>query len=194
MPPEPRLPRPPQRPPIGGTLTGETATAGLRLRAGGLRIRAGVAAVALTAATALTMSMTTVGPAHAAQQPVPAARTASTVLAARVAGPATGGSPRKHRRPAPVAQLPPDWPRHLPVPAGQVMGSTGSLSQWSVQILVRGSAAAVHRRAMAFYVARGFSRVTDSVLRRGRLRIVVVTENRDHSAAKTFLVLGVTRR
>jgi hypothetical protein len=146
----------------------------------------------------LTMSALTVADArqHAtAGQPAGFALTGSAAIST-AAGPATGSSPRKHRRPAPspAGHLPADWPRHLPVPAGQIQGSTGSVSQWSVQILTRGSAAAVHRRTMRFYVARGFSRVTDSVLRRGRLRIVVVTENRDHSATRTFLVLGVTRR
>jgi hypothetical protein len=113
-------------------------------------------------------------------------------------GLATSVGQNGHKRgaatPSRLGQLPPDWPRLLPVPSGQIQGSTGSRGQWSVQILTRGSAAAVKKRALQFYVARGFTRVADAVLRRGRLRIVVVTENRDHSAAKTFLVLGVTRR
>lgn len=48
--------------------------------------------------------------------------------------------------------------------------------------------------AVAFYLAAGFTAVTDSVLNRGNRQITLVAENRDHSATETTLViqLGTT--
>lgn len=176
--------------------TAPRRTGTTRTKNGSLRAIGAVVAIALAAVTV----MLTAGGATASQNRGPSQTSSNVVIhsAAAVAWPvtrlATSRAPRKHGNPPPTAQLPPDWPRRLPVPAGQIQGSTGAGGQWSVLILTRGSAAAVHSRAMRFYIVRGFTRVADSVLRRGRLRIVVVTENRDHSAAKTNLLLGVTRR
>jgi hypothetical protein len=90
--------------------------------------------------------------------------------------------------------LPADWPTDLPIPAGDVIGSTGSAGRWTVQILAAGSAAQVHQSTVAFYTGVGFAAVTDSVLNRGNRQITLVVENRDHSAAQTNLMIGVTTR
>jgi hypothetical protein len=47
---------------------------------------------------------------------------------------------------------------------------------------------------VAFYSAAGFTAVSDSVLNKGNRQITLVTENRDHSATQTNLVIGVTTR
>lgn len=88
--------------------------------------------------------------------------------------------------------LPTDWPADVPVPPGAVQGSTGAAGRWTVQLLVQGSAAQVHRDAVSFYLGAGFTAESDSVVRRGTRRVTVVVENRDHSATETYLVLGVT--
>ena len=103
-----------------------------------------------------------------------------------------GGSGSRSSVP-PVA-LPADWPADLPVPSGQIMGSTGSAGRWSVLILAAGSAAEVRRSTVAFYAATGFTAVTDSVLNKGNRQITVVVENRDHSNTQTNLMVGVTTR
>jgi hypothetical protein len=94
----------------------------------------------------------------------------------------------------PPAGLPADWPADLPIPSGQIMGSTGSAGRWSVLILAAGSAAEVRRSAAALYAATGFTAVTDSVLNKGNRQITVVVENRDHSNTETNLMVGVTTR
>jgi hypothetical protein len=91
-----------------------------------------------------------------------------------------------------AVELPADWPADLPVPAGNLRGSTGSAGRWSVLILAAGSATEVLRSAVAFYSSAGFTPVSDSALNRGNRQITLVTENRDHSATQTNLVIGVT--
>ena len=103
------------------------------------------------------------------------------------AGSANGSS-------AALGALAADWPTDLPIPAGDIIGSTGSAGRWSVQIVVAGSAAQVHQSTVAFYIGVGFAAVTDSVLNRGNRQITLVVENRDHSATSTNLVIGVTTR
>ena len=71
---------------------------------------------------------------------------------------------------AAVPALPADWPTDLPIPAGDIIGSTGSAGRWSVQILAAGSAAQVHQSTVAFYTGVGFAAVSDSVLNRGIAR------------------------
>jgi hypothetical protein len=95
---------------------------------------------------------------------------------------------------AALGALPADWPTDLPIPVGDIIGSTGSAGRWSVQILAAGSAAQVHRSTVAFYTGVGFAAVSDSVLNRGNRQITLVVENRDHSATSTNLVIGVTTR
>jgi hypothetical protein len=95
---------------------------------------------------------------------------------------------------AALGALPADWPPDLPIPAGDIIGSTGSAGRWSVQIVAAGSAAQVHQSTVAFYIGVGFAAVTDSVLNRGNRQITLVVENRDHSATQTNLVIGVTMR
>jgi hypothetical protein len=93
-----------------------------------------------------------------------------------------------------VGGLPADWPADLPVPAGNLSGSTGSAGRWSVLILEAGSAAEVLNSAAAFYSAAGFTPVSDSVLNRGNRQITLVVENLDHSATQTSLMIGVSTR
>ncbi len=117
-----------------------------------------------------------------------AALAAGGSAAAQAARPASGGGPA----PAPAAAgLPSDWPADLPLPSGTLQASSGAAGHWTVQLLVSGSAAAVKQSAVGFYTARGYRQVADGVLDRGPRRITVVVENRDHSAARTVLVLGV---
>jgi hypothetical protein len=97
-----------------------------------------------------------------------------------------------HRGRPPAATLPPDWPADVPVPPGQIQGSTGSAGQWSVLLLVSGSAAEAHRSTIAFFVAHGFRPVSDSIVQKGTRRITVVVENRDHSPNETFILVAVT--
>ena len=135
-------------------------------------------------------------PAPAASPPAPAAPDpAAAAPAAPVAptAPAPAAAPTAPGAPAATAGLPPDWPSDIPLPPGRVEGSTGSAGQWSVQLLVRGSAADALTSTVAFYVARGFRAQSNAVVVRGPERIVVVTENRDHSATQTTVVLGVSR-
>ena len=135
-------------------------------------------------------------PAPAASPPAPAAPDpAAAAPAAPVAptAPAPAAAPTAPGAPAATAGLPPDWPSDIPLPPGTVEGSTGSAGQWSVQLLVRGSAADALTSTVAFYVARGFRAQSNAVVVRGPERIVVVTENRDHSATQTTVVLGVSR-
>jgi hypothetical protein len=120
---------------------------------------------------------------------------------ARPAPSAAAGSGERGRRgggaagsAAAAGALPVDWPADLPVPQGQIMGSTGTAGRWSVLILAPGSAAQVRQSTVAFYSAAGFTAVSDSVLNKGNRQITLVTENRDHSATQTNLVIGVTTR
>jgi hypothetical protein len=95
---------------------------------------------------------------------------------------------------AAAGELPADWPPDLPVPQGDIMGSTGAAGRWTVLIIAAGSAAQVRRSTVAFYSAAGFTAVSDSVLDKGTRQITLVVENRDHSATQTNLVIGVTTR
>jgi hypothetical protein len=98
-------------------------------------------------------------------------------------------------RPAPAAAaLPPDFPSDVPLPPGELQGSTGGGGRWSVQLLVSGSAAAAHQSTVAFYRARGFAAETDSILHDAAHQITIVVENRDHSPNRTFVVIGVANR
>ncbi|MDT4977175.1 MAG: hypothetical protein QOG98_2933 [Pseudonocardiales bacterium] len=93
-----------------------------------------------------------------------------------------------------AAGLPADWPQDVPVPQGDISGSTGSAGRWTVLILATGSAAAVLRSTAAFYRAAGFTAVTDSILNKGNRQLTLVAENRDHSANETNLVIAVTTK
>ena len=93
---------------------------------------------------------------------------------------------------AAASRLPADWPADLPIPAGTIMGSTGSAGRWTMLILTAGSAAEVLRSTVALYTATGFTAVTDSVLNKGNRQITLMVENQDHSATQTNLVIGVT--
>ena len=94
--------------------------------------------------------------------------------------------------PAAANALPADWPLDVPVPAGEIMGSTGSAGRWSVLIVAAGSAAQVRQSTKAFYTSAGFTAVSDSVLNKGQRQVTLVVENRDHSGTVTNLMIGVT--
>jgi hypothetical protein len=93
-----------------------------------------------------------------------------------------------------AATLPPDFPADVPLPPGQLQSATGGNGQWSVLLLVNGSAADTHASVVAFYRAHGFVADTDSILHNARHQVTIVVENRDHSAAHTFVAIGVGAR
>jgi hypothetical protein len=116
--------------------------------------------------------------------------------------------PRLHRRPAllaglaaiavlaltgvaAAATLPSDFPGDVPLPPGQLQSATGGGGQWSVLLLVNGSAADAHASTVGFYRSHGFLADTDSILHNARHKVTIVVENRDHSAAHTFVAIGV---
>ena len=88
-------------------------------------------------------------------------------------------------------RLPASWPKDVPVPPGQIVGTNIGPGHAVVQLLVKGGARAALHSTIAFYHARGW-RGTGPGLHKGSHKIVVVTENRDHSAAKTFVVISVS--
>jgi len=94
--------------------------------------------------------------------------------------------------PATANALPADWPLDVPVPAGDITGSTRSAGRWTVLIVSPGAAAEVRQATMAFYTSAGFTAVSDSVLNKGQRRVTLVVENRDHSGTVTNLLIGVT--
>lgn len=87
--------------------------------------------------------------------------------------------------------LPAGWPKDVPVPPGRIVGSSIGTRHWSIQLLVSGPAREALRSTMAFYRARGF-KGSGAVVHKSNRRVTVVTENRDHSPTKTFVVIGVT--
>jgi hypothetical protein len=95
---------------------------------------------------------------------------------------------------AAAATLPSDFPADVPLPPGQLQSATGANGQWSVLLLVNGSAADAHATTVAFYRTHGFVAETDSILHNARHRVTIVVENRDHSAAHTFVAIGVGPR
>ncbi len=102
-----------------------------------------------------------------------------------------GGGGRRGRDGAPQAGLPADFPTAVPLPPGVLVGATGSAGRWSVLLLADGTADQVLRSTVAFYVGAGFSAESGAVVRRAPYRITVVTENRDHSDARTNLTIAV---
>ena len=126
-------------------------------------------------------------------------RTAVDRAARRSAGRFDCLCPDRHgvgRRPRPGGTRgcgpPTHWPANLPVPPGQIQGSTGANGSWTVELLVNGGAAEAHKAAVDFYVAHGFKAETDSIVSNGTRRITIVVENRDHSPNQTFLLVAVT--
>jgi CHRD domain len=113
-------------------------------------------------------------------------------IAASTPMPSSALAAPAHRSRPPAATLPPDWPADVPVPPGQIQGSTGAAGQWSVLLLVSGSAAQAHKSTVAFFVAHGFRALSDSIVQKGARRITVVVENRDHSPNETFILVAVT--
>jgi hypothetical protein len=87
---------------------------------------------------------------------------------------------------------PNDWPAAVPLPPGQLYGSSTGPGRWSIQLIVDGSAAQVLRAAVTFYRAHGFHSVSDVVLDNGSYRLSVGAENRDHSQVKSFLLIVLT--
>src|SRR4051812_41195086 len=110
------------------------------------------------------------------------------------AGPAFAAPATRTPAPTPAASLPPDFPADVPLPPGSLQGATGGAGQWSVLLLVSGSAAQAHAAAVAFYRAHGFTADTDSILHNAAHQVTVVVENRDHSPNETFIAIGVANR
>ncbi len=109
-----------------------------------------------------------------------------------VAGSRGGGRGGTAGGSLPSGGLPIGWPPELPIPAGSITGSTRSTGRWTVLIVATGSAAEVRRATIALYSSAGFTAVSDSVLNKGNRQITLVTENRDHSATQTALVVQLT--
>jgi len=128
---------------------------------------------------------------------VPTISTQATPLlppTAAVSGRHGGRGGSANGTPAAANALPADWPLDVPVPAGEIMGSTGSAGRWSVLIVAAGSAAQVRQSTKAFYTSAGFTAVSDSVLNKGQRQVTLVVENRDHNGTVTNLMIGVTTR
>ena len=122
---------------------------------------------------------------------------AATMLAT-VATPALAVSQRHRGGPdggaSPVVaahRLPPAWPKDVPVPPGRIVGTNIGRGHAVVQLLVRGGARTALHSTIAFYHAHGWRGAGPGV-HKGSRKIVVVTENRDHSATKTFVVISVS--
>gem|GEM_PF-2577565 len=115
----------------------------------------------------------------------------AVALSAAAGASARGGGGPSAPAPA-AAPLPVDFPADISLPPGTLQGATGAAGQWSVLILARGSAADTLRSTERFYEVAGFGHDGNATMRRGSERIVIVAENRDHSATATNLTLGVT--
>jgi len=154
-----------------------------------------LAAAMLTAACGSTQQQVTVA---ASSTSVPTISTAGAQALPPSAAVRDGGHGGRggsaNGTPAATNALPADWPLDVPVPAGDIMGSTGSAGRWSVLIVGAGSAAEVRQSTMAFYTSAGFTAVSDSVLNKGQRQVTLVVENRDHSGTVTNLMIGVTTR
>jgi hypothetical protein len=118
----------------------------------------------------------------------PAPSTPPPVAAAPAPAPAqpggTGGGDNHGRGGGGTAlprTIPADFPADVPLPAGNVMGSTGSAGHWSVLMAETGPADVVQRSTIAFYTAAGFTADSDQVVHRGVYRITVFAVNRDHT-------------
>jgi hypothetical protein len=101
-----------------------------------------------------------------------------------------GGGPAPAARPA----IPPTWPRDVPVLPGSIQATGAAGGNFSVTLLVRGSAPHALQTAVAFYRAHGFKGSNPTgFLRNGAHKLRIVVENRDHSNARTFVVVAVSR-
>src|SRR4051812_23006476 len=114
---------------------------------------------------------------------------AIATIAVVAANPAIAGAAVTAPPPPAGAALPANWPSDVPVPPGELQGSTGGDGLWSVQLLVNGSAAQVLQSALDFYVAAGYATVATRVLLPGAHRLPLVTQERDHSKPHTFLLI-----
>ena len=93
------------------------------------------------------------------------------------------------------ATLPAGWPADVPAPPGVIQGSTHSnVSNWTVLTLAQGSAQAVMRQTVDSYRSAGFTAETDAILHNASHRVTIGVENRDHSAARTFVIVAVAGR
>ncbi|RAM38614.1 hypothetical protein DBZ45_03940 [Arthrobacter globiformis] len=92
-----------------------------------------------------------------------------------------------------VPSLPAGWPADIPVPPGQLQGSGGSDGAWTALLTVPGGADQVLAAAGVFYESNGFTRTGSGQLRKGLYAIVMVAQNRDHSAARTDLTVSLGR-
>ena len=76
-----------------------------------------------------------------------------------------------------------------------IQGSThANASSWTVLTLAEGSAQAVMRQTVDSYRSAGFAVETDAILHNASHRVTVSVENRDHSAAHTFVIVAVGGR
>ena len=93
------------------------------------------------------------------------------------------------------ALLPAGWPADVPAPPGVIQGSThANATNWTVLTLAPGSAQAVMRQTVDSYRSAGFAAETDAILHNASHRVTIGVENRDHSAAQTFVIVAVADR
>ncbi|MEP6815893.1 MAG: hypothetical protein ABI873_10115 [Marmoricola sp.] len=103
------------------------------------------------------------------------------------------GHPSGHRNHVAGTPLPSGFPPEVPPPPGRVIGASTGSGRWSVLLEVSGSAADVQRSSVAFYVQEGFHRESTSSVQGRGYRIMMIAENRDHSATVSALTVVVNR-
>jgi hypothetical protein len=76
-----------------------------------------------------------------------------------------------------------------------IQGSThANATSWTLLTLAEGSAKSVMRQTVDSYRSAGFVADTDAILHNASRRVTINVENRDHSAAQTFVVVAVADR
>ena len=92
--------------------------------------------------------------------------------------------------------LPTGWPRVVPLPVGTLTGTNTHVGGYAVALTAAGSASQLHRRVVALYTSHGFAQPDRRLLVfvGHRWRVTVALANRDHSAARTNVVVAVQHR
>ena len=147
---------------------------------------------------AATVAAGTLGGCASTSPPTPSAGTTVAATVTRPAAPAGGEDAGGHGRggggrATALPAVPADFPADVPLPAGTVLGSTGSAGHWSVLLAGTGPADQVQRSTVAFYVAAGFTADTDSILHRGGDQITLLAANRDHTNPNDAELIALTR-
>jgi len=130
-------------------------------------------------------------PATAPSSPASAVDADTSPKTVPAAGPVGGGE-------AGQVAPPPDWPASVPMPAGTITASSGSVSHWTVNVTVEGADTVVIARLVTLYKNQSFVQDPASdnpkVLRRNGFALTIFWRNRDHSAEATEVLLVLDRR